>query len=75
MGFGKFQDLGLVQPLTKFTLHRIEHHLGRLALSGIRGDLGGIETDAFVGVAGIKVGLLLGRVATFGPSACLFFKF
>ena len=74
LGFGKFTDLGLVQPLTKFTPHRIEHHLDQLSLSGICGDLGMIETDAFAGVVGIDVGLpLFGRVAPFGPSARLFF--
>ena len=41
LGFGEFSDLGLVQPLTEFPPHRIEHHLGQLALSWV---LGGIET-------------------------------
>ena len=74
LGFGEFSDFGLVQPLTEFPPHRIEHHLGQLALSWVRGDLGGIETDALAGVVGIEVGFaLFGRVASYGPPARFLF--
>ena len=59
MGFGEFSELGLVQPLTEISPHRIEHHHGQLALSWVRGDLGGLETDTFAGVIGVEVGLAL----------------
>ena len=70
LGFSEFSDLGLVQPLTEFPPHRIEHEFGQLALSWVHGDLGGIETDAFAGVIDVEVGLaLFGRVASDGPPA------
>ena len=74
MRFGEFSDLSLVDPLPELAPHGIEHHFGQGTESRVLLDFGGIETNAFLSIVRIDVGLFLSRGGTsFGPAAGFFF--
>ena len=68
LGVIKFLDLGLVESLSKFTPHGIEHHFSQGTQSRVVFDVGILQLDALLLVVLSDVGLFFFfGVVSFGP--------